>query len=87
MCLARLLLRYQAGPYLAGNVGVPWVTYAFVGAITTIESVIVVRVAGAEFVNAGIAIQIVPIKGKTDRRDGWWVVMREEQYKLCFEDG
>ena len=65
MCVARsLLLRYQAVPYLAGNVGVHWVTYAFVGAITTIESVIAVRVAGAELVDAGIAIQIVPIKGK-----------------------
>ena len=65
MCVARsLLLRYQALPYLAGNVGIHWVTYAFVGAITTSESVIVVRVAGAEFINAGIAIQIVPIKGK-----------------------
>ena len=59
-----LLLRYQAVPYLAGNVGVQWVTYAIVGAITTIESVIVIRVAGVECVHAGIAIQIVPIKGK-----------------------
>jgi hypothetical protein len=32
--------------------------------MTIIESVIVVRVAGAEFGNASIAIQIVPIKGK-----------------------
>ena len=59
-----LLLRYQAVPSFAGNVGVQWVTYAIFGAITTIESVIVVRVAGAELVDAGIAIQIVPIKGK-----------------------
>jgi uncharacterized membrane protein YdjX (TVP38/TMEM64 family) len=65
VCVARQpLTPLQAVPYLAGNVGVQWVTYAFVGAITTIESVIVVRVAGVEFVNAGIAIQIVPIKGK-----------------------